>query len=298
MPDETLVAPVAEETAAGTDAEVQTPVSPPDDGADDSISVAELLGKSSKQQAESGEDGATESDASGEEAAPIPNTDHKDKSKPTPTLPDQAAIDRAIGARLAAERKKNQADLDLARELKTLYAGKSHEDIVKDLTERRAEEMGVTPEVMAYMKGARAVPDQRDQEPEQQEQSAGGMTTDALVAHVIAETPALKAQYPDFDAMVFIRDNPDAVALMRSGVTLDKAYKLTNLDKILAKATETAKAAGEREAADRIRNRNSRVPTSSKGSSGTMGPLNPADLTDEEMDKIDAQVKAGKRVVL
>ena len=298
--DLTTVATGAED-AAGTDAELDVSVSPPDDEVDDAIPVSEVLGKPSEKKGDNeGGDAATgkgKPDAKETTKADKP----EDKKKPEPPKPDQAAIDRAIGERLNRERQKweqqHKADIALAKALRRIHAGSKDDEIIQEATERKAETLGWTPEQMRYAIGnpateiapAAAAPEGAEQPDE----------TRALVNRIIEETPELKEEFPDFDPAAFIRDMPMAVEDMRTrGLSLVQAYKLHNMDAIIERAKREAQAEGERVAAERIRNRNARVPDTTKGASSGATALDITNMSDEEFDRIEQMVKSGRRVRL
>lgn len=301
MPEDiTTVVPGADDAAQGQAAEEQIPVAESlDDGAEDTISVEDVLGTLPEQQTETpeGENGAASGEEPETDPAPPP-TDNKTTESPKETSPikSQADFDRALGARLAAERKKTAPLVEFARQIQQMYPGKKPEEIVQELTDYRAEALGFTPEQMAYMQGMKIQP-QQDQEPEEATmEPSPTLNVEELVNRIIEDTPAIKAAFPDFDPKTFIQD-AGAVQLMKAGMPPMDAYRYSNMDKLIADAAAKARTEGERAAAERVKNRNARVPTSTKGSSGAVGPMRPEDWTDAEIEKIDAQVKAGKRVV-
>jgi len=73
----------------------------------------------------------------------------------------------------------------------------------------------------------------------------------------IAEGEALKQRYPDFDLQTEA-GNPQFVALLKSGVPVEHAYKVVHMDDIVNTAILTTAAQAEKKTADNIRARGQR----------------------------------------
>ena len=304
MPEDiTTVVPAAVAPVPDPAPEEAPPMAePPDDEAEYMISAAEILGLEPEQQTETenkGEDGAARVEEPKIETAQttVDQTKGKTQIVPPPAYKDQAAIDHAIGARLEAERRKLEPDLSLARSIKRLHPGISNAEILRRIEEKRAEDLGYTPEQMAFIQNRDNTETGKAPEPEQiPAGEADAAEYQKMAQQILSEAPALKAVYPGFDPVAFIQKDPNAVLLMKKGLTLKQAYELSNMDAILAAERAAAKAQGEQATVDSIRNRNERVPAPGKGKSGVLGKLDIANMSDADFAKLEEQVRAGRYV--
>jgi len=301
MADETIpVVPAAGEPAPEPAQEVMPPmVDPSDDEAEVVLSAYDVLGRTPEQRTEEepGENGAAEGSEPGAGEGAPPTTKQEEPIQ-HPYYKSQEEVDRAFSMRLAAERKKNDPDLSLAREVKGHFNGMKPEDISKWIAERRAEDLGFTPDQY----GAVYRPPQPEPEPEPAltpgPSPAGSEEVKAIVSRINDEAPALKAKYPDFDTIAFMKNNMEALTLLRGGTSLERVYMLQNVDKIVAAREAAAKAAGERETAERVKARNDRIPTPTKGTAGVDKGLDVAHMSDEEFARIEESVRRGNYVKL
>lgn len=176
--------------------------------------------------------------------------------------PEQPRIDRALGLRLRAQREKLERryapDRLLSQAVRQHYAGLEDPDIL-----------------------ARMAADAPD--------SPG-----ALARRLLDQSRELEEEVPGFDAAEFVTRHPEAARLLRAGVPLRDAYRLINLEDLLREA----RARGEREAAERIRARNHRLPSPTRSASGGPATLNVSQMSDEEFAAIEEWVRRGRRVRL
>lgn len=264
------------------------PVSQPDDGADDTVSVTEIFGSPSQTTVENGGD-----DAAGRGDPENSRTAQADTAARSGEFPSQAAINRAIGERLSRERRKweeqHKGELELARRLSHIHRGSKSEDILRMNAEMKADTMGLTPEQFAYFNQNGA-----SQSAPEQARIAASSDNRALAARIVEESESVREQFPGFDPREFVRSNPEGVARLRAGYSLRDAYMLSNMNTLMA----DSRRQGETLAAQRIRSRNTRIPEATRGSSGAMGRLDVKHLTDEEFARIENMVSSGRKVRL
>ncbi len=272
------------------------PVPHPDDGdgESDAISAYDVLAKGKpKQKGDEKGDADPDGDKAEDDKAQ-PKGDKKDdaRAKPKKQL-TQADFDRALAARLARERGKweaeRRAEVEFARKMARLHKGAKYDDILKQVLASKAEEWGVSAEVLDLMVGD--AQHEAQPQPAAQYEPAPRDDYSALAARVIQEETDVKEQYPEFDAREFL-SVPENVQRLMQGYSLMDAYVLANLNVIV----ERERDAGRRQAISDIKSRNSHVPDPSRGSAGTVGKIRVEDLTDAQIAELQRKAKAGQKI--
>lgn len=111
------------------------------------------------------------------------------------------------------------------------------------------------------------------------------------------QAEAMKAKYPDFD-FARERQNPDFAAILRSGGSLELAYRATHFDQ-LANQLQTATAQRvERGVVDRIQRRSARPAENgiSPASSGAVAKKDPRAYTKAECEELERRAARGERI--
>jgi hypothetical protein len=189
------------------------------------------------------------------------DSDATDRSFDPAPAPEQPRIDRALGLRLKAQREKMERQHEPDRQLSRAV---------------RSRYSGLTdPDILARME---APPD----------------SPAALAKRLLRESEALEREFPGFDPEEFVGSHGEAARLLKAGAPLRDVYRLCNLEGLLGEA----RAQGEREAAERIRARNHRLPSPTRSASGGPITLNVSQMSDEEFAAIEEWVRRGQRVRL
>lgn len=110
------------------------------------------------------------------------------------------------------------------------------------------------------------------------------------------QIPAMQQLYPSFDIAAEVQ-NPQFVQLIDQGWSLQQAYEGIHHREIMSGAIRTAAQQAAQQTAKAIRSGQGR-PIENAVGAVTVGKqtMNPAQLTDEEMDKLIAEIKSGRKV--
>lgn len=156
-----------------------------------------------------------------------------------------------------------------------------------------AYEQGLTPEQYKHLKQLEATEKEHQEMLRQQE--LDNQAREQYMAW-FDEGEKLKELYPNFDLASEVQ-NPDFIRDLESGRSVRKAYEAAHLDEIMAGALQRTAQNAAQGAINSIRARGMRP--SENGASNRPGVVVKNDvnnLTDADLDRIVAQVRAGKTI--
>lgn len=81
----------------------------------------------------------------------------------------------------------------------------------------------------------------------------------AQVSQWTAEADDMKARFPDFDFEAEI-ENPRFIAMLKSGVPVEHAYKVLHMDELMQNVVQTTAQRAEKRVVDNVRSRGTRPP--------------------------------------
>ena len=110
------------------------------------------------------------------------------------------------------------------------------------------------------------------------------------------ESEALKEKFPEFDLQTETQ-NPDFLAMLKSGVPMEHAFKVIHMDEIVTNAMKTTQALSEKRVVDNIRAKGSRPVENGAGSHSAFTVKNDVSkLTKADRAEIAKRVERGERI--
>lgn len=216
----------------------------------------------------------------------------------------QAEFDRVIGKRIEQERKKwlreNHTLLTLGMRALARYEAEDEDEAIKradiEYYQHLADKLDVSLEAAEYIanleKSSQPGNDDCSEAASDKPSSMNRLSTQQL-KKLFEEEEAIKETMPEFDIVEFVKQNPMVSYLIAAG------YPLTEIvDQFSGELRiNQAKKQAEDDVVERIRRRNSR-PSSIGGYGSSNTTQSVRTMSDEQIEKIDKAVRAGKRVVL
>jgi hypothetical protein len=119
---------------------------------------------------------------------------------------------------------------------------------------------------------------------------------DKQMAEWYQESEALKEKFPEFDLQNETQ-NPHFLAMLKSGVPMEHAFKVIHMDEIVTNAMKTTQALSEKRVVDNIRARGSRPVENGAGSHSAFTVKNDVTkLTRADRAAIAERVQRGERI--
>ncbi len=168
------------------------------------------------------------------------------------------------------------------------------EQIEKDdaFFESKAMEEGMT--VEQYKKYAKMEAENRRFQ-EAQEQAANMRQRQDMYARWDREREACEQKYPGFDMEAEVRDNPEFVRLLGSGVDVTSAYQAVHFDDIMRGVIKSAEASTKKRVVDTVRAGVARPAENAAGSTQpSVTSIDINGMSKEEFAKLVADIQSGK----
>lgn len=116
----------------------------------------------------------------------------------------------------------------------------------------------------------------------------------AQVAQWTAEADEMKARFPDFDFETEI-ENPRFIAMLKSGVPVEHAYKVLHMDELMQNVVQTTAQRAEKRVVDNVRSRGTRPPENGTASRSAITVKDDVSrLTKEDRAEIARRVARGE----
>ncbi len=224
----------------------------------------------------------------------------------------QAEFDRVIGKRIEQERKKwlreNHTLLTLGKRALARYEAEDEDEAINradiEYYQHLADKLDISLQAAEYIANLEKA-NQHANEDYSLSQATNDDTSDndkppsinrlstQQLKELFEEEEVIKETMPEFDIVEFVKQNPMVSYLIAAGYPLSEIVDQFSGELRINQAKKQA----EDDVVERIRRRNSRP--SSIGGYGTSGMAQSVrTMSDEQIEKIDKAVRAGKRVVL
>lgn len=120
-----------------------------------------------------------------------------------------------------------------------------------------------------------------------------------IQANWARQAESLKAKYPDFD-FARERQNPDFAAILRSGGSMELAYRATHFDQLANQIESTTARRVEQGVLNRVEQGNARPAENgiSPASAGSPFKKDPRSYTRAECEEMEKRAQRGERIVL
>ncbi len=112
---------------------------------------------------------------------------------------------------------------------------------------------------------------------------------------MLAESEEVKKDFPDFDLRTEVK-NSEFLSMLKAGVSMKSAYKALHADEIMQGAMAYAHDKASEEAVKRIAAKGRRPEENGLASATVVHKTDVNTLTDSDMDKINEQVRSGKKI--